>query len=873
MNFENYTDRARGFVQAAQTIALREDHQNFLPEHVLKALLDDPEGMSAALIQRAGGDPRAAAQSVDAALARVPKVSGGGGQLYLASETAKLFDSAGEIAKKAGDSFVTVERLLLAVALAKGTNAGKALEAARVTPQNLNTAINELRQGRTADSSSAEEGYEALKKYARDLTDEARDGKLDPVIGRDEEIRRTVQVLSRRTKNNPVLIGEPGVGKTAIAEGLALRIVNGDVPESLKDKRLLALDMGALIAGAKYRGEFEERLKAVLQEVQSADGGIILFIDEMHTLVGAGKTDGAMDASNLLKPALARGELHCVGATTLDEYRKHVEKDAALARRFQPVFISEPTVEDTISILRGLKEKYEVHHGVRIADSSLVAAATLSNRYITDRFLPDKAIDLVDEAASRLRMEVDSKPEELDALDRDIMQREIEAEALKKETDEASKERLSSLERELADLKEKSADLTARWQAEKDKLAGAQSIKEALDQARNELEDAKRKGDFAKAGELQYGSIPELEAKLAETEGGESDVMVEEAVTPEHVASVVSRWTGVPVDKMLEGERDKLLRMEEEIGQRVIGQAEAVRAVSAAVRRSRAGLSDPNRPMGSFLFLGPTGVGKTELTKALAEFLFDDDQAMVRIDMSEFMEKHAVARLIGAPPGYVGYEEGGVLTEAVRRRPYQVILFDEVEKAHGDVFNVLLQVLDDGRLTDGQGRTVDFKNTLIIMTSNLGSAALSELPEGAAAETAREQVMGAVRAHFRPEFLNRLDEIILFHRLERAHMGGIVDVQLEGLVSRLADRKIALDLDDKAKTWLAERGYDPVYGARPLKRVIQKALQDPLAEYLLAGEVKDGETVSVSADEDGLTFPGREGPRPADAPEAQATVH
>ena len=874
MQFENYTDRAKGFVQAAQTIAVREGHQKFLPDHVLKALLDDEQGMAAGLIQRAGGDAKAVMGTVERTLARQPKVSGdGAGQLYLDQATAKLFDEAEQIAKKAGDSYVTVERLLLALSMAKGSDAARALEQAGVTPQSLNAAINDIRQDRTADSASAEDSYEALKKYARDLTEAAEEGKLDPVIGRDEEIRRTIQVLSRRTKNNPVLIGEPGVGKTAIAEGLSLRIVNGDVPESLKDKRLMALDMGALIAGAKYRGESEERLKAVLQEVQSADGGIILFIDEMHTLVGAGKTDGAMDASNLLKPALARGELHCVGATTLDEYRKHVEKDAALARRFQPVFISEPTVEDTISILRGLKEKYEVHHGVRIADSSLVAAATLSNRYITDRFLPDKAIDLVDEAASRLRMEVDSKPEELDALDRDIMQREIEAEALKKETDEASKERLSSLERELADLKEKSADLTARWQAEKDKLAGAQSIKEALDQARNELEDAKRKGDFAKAGELQYGSIPELEAKLAETEGGESDVMVEEAVTPEHVASVVSRWTGVPVDKMLEGERDKLLRMEEEIGQRVIGQAEAVRAVSAAVRRSRAGLSDPNRPMGSFLFLGPTGVGKTELTKALAEFLFDDDQAMVRIDMSEFMEKHAVARLIGAPPGYVGYEEGGVLTEAVRRRPYQVILFDEVEKAHGDVFNVLLQVLDDGRLTDGQGRTVDFKNTLIIMTSNLGSAALSELPEGAAAETAREQVMGAVRAHFRPEFLNRLDEIILFHRLERAHMGGIVDVQLEGLVSRLADRKIALDLDDKAKTWLAERGYDPVYGARPLKRVIQKALQDPLAEYLLAGEVKDGETVSVSADEDGLTFPGREGPRPADAPEAQATVH
>ncbi|MEL6282709.1 MAG: ATP-dependent chaperone ClpB [Pseudomonadota bacterium] len=874
MQFENYTDRAKGFVQAAQTIAVREGHQKFLPDHVLKALLDDEQGLAANLIQRAGGDPAAVMGTVERTLSRQPSVSGdGAGQLFLDQGTAKLFDEAEKIAKKAGDSYVTVERLLLALALLKGTDASRALEQAGVSPQALNSAINDLRQGRTADSASAEESYEALKKYARDLTEAAEQGKLDPVIGRDEEIRRTIQVLSRRTKNNPVLIGEPGVGKTAIAEGLSLRIVNGDVPESLKDKKLMALDMGALIAGAKYRGEFEERLKAVLQEVQSADGGIILFIDEMHTLVGAGKADGAMDASNLLKPALARGELHCVGATTLDEYRKHVEKDAALARRFQPVFISEPTVEDTISILRGLKEKYELHHGVRIADSSLVAAATLSNRYITDRFLPDKAIDLVDEASSRLRMEVDSKPEELDALDRDIMQREIEAEALKKESDDASKERLANLESELADLKEKSAELTARWQAEKDKLAGAQSIKEALDQARNELEDAKRKGDFGKAGELQYGTIPDLEAKLADTEGVEADVMVEEAVTPEHVASVVSRWTGVPVDKMLEGERDKLLRMEQQLGRRVVGQSEAVQAVSAAVRRSRAGLSDPNRPMGSFLFLGPTGVGKTELTKALAEFLFDDDQAMVRIDMSEFMEKHAVARMIGAPPGYVGYEEGGVLTEAVRRRPYQVILFDEVEKAHADVFNVLLQVLDDGRLTDGQGRTVDFKNTLIIMTSNLGSTALSELPEGASAENAREQVMGAVRGHFRPEFLNRLDEIILFHRLERGHMSGIVEIQLKGLLARLADRKIELALDDKAKEWLAERGYDPVYGARPLKRVIQKSLQDPLAEFLLAGDVKDGETVSVSADEDGLVFPGHTRKTPVDAASEQPTVH
>ncbi|MEM7178464.1 MAG: AAA family ATPase, partial [Pseudomonadota bacterium] len=638
----------------------------------------------------------------------------------------------------------------------------------------------------------------------------------------------------------------------AIAEGLAIRIVNRDVPESLQDKTLMALDMGALIAGAKYRGEFEERLKAVLAEVQAAAGGIILFIDEMHTLVGAGKADGAMDASNLLKPALARGELHCVGATTLDEYRKHVEKDAALARRFQPVFVSEPTVEDAISILRGIKEKYEVHHGVRITDSSLVSAATLSHRYITDRFLPDKAIDLMDEAASRLRIEVDSKPEELDALDRDILQKQIEAEALKKETDEASKDRLEKIEAELAGLEEESAALTARWQAEKDKLGAASAIKEQLDEARNSLDIAKRQGDLAEAGRLQFGLIPELEGKLAEAEAAEGAVpgglMVEEAVTPEHVAQVVSRWTGIPVDKMLEGEREKLLKMEEELGQRVIGQEDAVSAVSRAVRRARAGLSDPNRPMGSFLFLGPTGVGKTELTKALADFLFDDDQAMVRIDMSEFMEKHSVARLIGAPPGYVGYDEGGVLTEAVRRRPYQVVLFDEIEKAHGDVFNVLLQVLDEGRLTDGQGRTVDFRNTLIILTSNIGAEYLTALAEGASTADAEPQVMEMVRAHFRPEFLNRLDEIILFERLSRAHMNGIVEIQLGQLAKRLEPRKIVLDLDAAAMTWLADRGYDPAYGARPLKRVIQKALQDPLAEMLLAGSLKDGERLMVGSD-------------------------
>lgn len=854
MNFDKFTDRARGFIQAAQTIALRENHQRFLPEHILKALLDDREGLAASLIARAGGDAHAALSGVDAALAKVPSVEGAG-QMYMDSATAKLLAEADKLADKAGDAYVTAERLLTALALAKKTEAGKALAGAGVTAQALNSAINDLRKGRKADSAGAEDNFDALNKYARDLTEDAREGRLDPVIGRDEEIRRAIQVLSRRTKNNPVLIGEPGVGKTAIAEGLALRIVNRDVPESLTDKTLMSLDMGALIAGAKYRGEFEERLKAVLSEIEARAGEVVLFIDEMHTLVGAGKADGAMDASNLLKPALARGELHCVGATTLDEYRKHVEKDAALARRFQPVFIAEPTTEDAISILRGLKEKYELHHGVRITDSALVSAATLSSRYIADRFLPDKAIDLMDEAASRLRMEVDSKPEELDALDRDLMQREIEAEALKKETDAASKDRLATLEKEVANLREKSASLTARWQAERDKLAGSRQVQEALDRARIDLETAKRDGDLAKAGELSYGVIPDLEAKLGEVETAE-DVMVEEAVTPEHVAAVVSRWTGVPVDKMLEGERDKLLRMEDEIGKRVIGQRRAVGAVSDAVRRARAGLNDPARPIGSFLFLGPTGVGKTELTKALAGFMFDDDQAMVRVDMSEYMEKHAVARLIGAPPGYVGHDEGGALTEAVRRRPYQVVLFDEVEKAHPDVFNVLLQVLDDGRLTDGQGRVVDFRNTLIILTSNLGAEALSALPDGADAADAEDHVMGAVRAHFRPEFLNRLDEIVLFERLGRAHMGGIVDIQLALLQARLTARKIALALDEDAKTWLADKGYDPAFGARPLKRVIQKALQDPLAELLLGGEVRDGESVDVTAGPEGLILGG-----------------
>jgi ATP-dependent Clp protease ATP-binding subunit ClpB len=847
MDLEKLTDRARGFLQAAQTIAVREHHQRITPAHLLKVLLDDEQGMAAGLIDAAGGDGKAARREADALVAKMPTVTGSGATQApgMDGDVIRILDQAGEIAKKAGDSYVTVERILLAMALAKGTEVADALAKAGLTPQNLNAAIDRLRGGRTADTQGAEDRYDALKKYSRDLTQAARDGKLDPVIGRDEEIRRTIQVLARRTKNNPVLIGEPGVGKTAIAEGLALRIANGDVPDGIKDKRLLALDMGAMIAGAKYRGEFEERLKGVLDEVRQAEGDIILFIDEMHTLVGAGKGEGAMDAGNLLKPALARGELHCIGATTLDEYRKYIEKDAALERRFQPVFVGEPTVEDTISILRGLKEKYELHHGVRITDGAIVAAAMLSNRYIADRFLPDKAIDLMDEAASRIRMEVESKPEEIENLDRRIMQLKIEREALKKEQDKASKERLGKLEEELANLEQQSSELTARWQAEKEKISAEAKIKEQLDAARLELEQAQRSGDLAKAGELQYGRLPELEKQLTDAQAAVKGAMLREEVTSEDIAAVVSRWTGVPVERMMEGEREKLLQMEKTIGARVIGQEDAVKAVSAAVRRARAGLQDPNRPLGSFLFLGPTGVGKTELTKALAGFLFDDDSAMVRIDMSEFMEKHAVARLIGAPPGYVGYEEGGVLTEAVRRRPYQVVLFDEVEKAHGDVFNVLLQVLDDGRLTDGQGRTVDFTNTLIILTSNLGSQFLAGLGEDEPVEKVEPEVMEVVRAHFRPEFLNRLDEVILFHRLSASHMGPIVEIQVARLRKLLDERKIKLELTDAARDWLGRTGYDPVYGARPLKRAVQKYLQDPLADKILAGDVLDGSTVKV----------------------------
>ena len=856
MNLEKFTDRAKGFLQSAQTVSIRMNHQRIAPEHLLKALLEDNEGMCAGLIKAAGGDANVAVRETDAALAKHPSVSGSGAQQTpgLDNDLVRLLDSAEQIAAKAGDSFVTVERLLLALTLATTTVAGKALAAAGLKADTLNAAINALRKGKSADTASAEETYDALKKYARDLTEAARNGKLDPVIGRDEEIRRTIQILARRTKNNPVLIGEPGVGKTAIAEGLALRIANGDVPDGLKDRQLMSLDMGALIAGAKYRGEFEERLKSVLDEVRGAEGHIVLFIDEMHTLIGAGKGEGAMDASNLLKPALARGELHCIGATTLDEYRKHVEKDAALQRRFQPVFIGEPTVEDSVSILRGLKEKYELHHGVRITDAALVAAATLSHRYISDRFLPDKAIDLMDEAASRIRMEVESKPEEIETLDRKIIQMKIETLALAKESDAASKDRLAALKTELANLEEQSASLTTRWQAEKEKIHAEAKVKEALDAARLQLDQAQRSGDLARAGELQYGTIPTLEKQLADAAGAAEGAMLREEVTADDIASVVAKWTGIPVERMMTGEREKLFAMEATLGKRVIGQADAVKAVSTAVRRARAGLQDPNRPLGSFLFLGPTGVGKTELTKALAGFMFDDDAAMVRIDMSEFMEKHSVARLIGAPPGYVGYEEGGVLTEAVRRRPYQVVLFDEVEKAHGDVFNILLQVLDDGRLTDGQGRTVDFTNTIIILTSNLGSQFIAGLGEGESVVSVEPQVMEIVRGHFRPEFLNRLDEIILFHRLAAEHMAPIVDIQVARVAKLLADRKVTLNLTEGARAWLGRVGYDPVYGARPLKRAVQRYLQDPLADMILRGDVPDGTSLHVDEGDGGLIF-------------------
>jgi ATP-dependent Clp protease ATP-binding subunit ClpB len=856
MDFEKFTERSKSVVQAAQTLALRNNHQFLQPEHLLKTLLDDDSGVVKNLIRSAGGKPELIITGVQELLTKLPSVEGSGaGQTQMSQNLAKVFDQAEQITKKSGDAYVTLERLLQAITLSPQTESAKLLQKHGVSADKLNLAINTMRKGRTADSASSEDKFEALKKYTRDLTQAARDGKLDPVIGRDEEIRRAIQVLARRTKNNPVLIGEPGVGKTAIVEGLALRIINGDVPESLKDKKLLSLDLGSMIAGAKFRGEFEERLKSVLEEVSAAAGEIVLFLDEMHTIVGAGKAEGAMDAGNMLKPALARGELHMVGATTLDEYRKHIEKDPALERRFQPVFVGEPTVEDTISILRGLKEEYELHHGVRITDAAIVAAATLSNRYIADRFLPDKAIDLMDEASSRLRMEVDSKPEALDEFDRRIIQLKIEREALKKEKDDKpTKDRLEKLEVELKELEKKSAEMSSKWRSEKEKLSSGQKIQEELEKARIELEQMHRAGNWTRAGEITYSVIPQLESKLAEASKGAENAMINEEVRESDIAAVVSRWTGIPVDKMMQGEREKILKMEEHLVKRVVGQSDAVSAIANAVRRSRAGLQRKNLPIGSFLFLGPTGVGKTELAKALAEFLFDDEAAMLRIDMSEFMEKHSVARLVGAPPGYVGYEEGGTLTEAVRRRPYQVILFDEVEKAHPDVFNILLQVFDDGRLTDGQGRVVNFANTVIIMTSNLGAEYLVEQKEGESVEKVRDKVMDSVRKAFRPEFLNRIDEILLFRRLSRDMMVTIVDIQLEGLHQMLADRKITLELDGKAKEHLAEAGYDPAYGARPLRRVIQKELQNPLANMIIAGTITDDSLVEITTGKEGLVI-------------------
>ena len=848
MDLSRYTEQSQKSIQEAQTLAHRRSHQQLLPEHLLSVLLEDTQGVVFSLLKKISVDPVGLSEKIGKTLDKIPKVEGSGsGQTYLSQELGRVFQKAEEASKKAGDRFVTVEYLFMGLMISKETQASKILKENHVTVEKLNQAIQEVRQGRTASTSTAEQGYDALKKYAIDVTERAREGKLDPVIGRDEEIRRAIQVLSRRTKNNPVLIGEPGVGKTAIVEGLALRIVNQDIPEALRGTKLMSLDLGALLAGAKFRGEFEERLKAVLQEVTTSPEDIILFIDELHTLVGAGKAEGAMDASNMLKPALARGDLHCVGATTLDEFRKHIEKDAALARRFQPVFIPEPSVSETISILRGLRDKYELHHGIRITDSAIVSAAHLSNRYISDRFLPDKAIDLVDEAASRLRIEVDSKPENIDELDRKIIQMKIEQEALKRETDEDSKNRLHDLRKELEMLEKQSQDLTEDWNREKSKLQSSQKTKEELDKARNELDIAQRNGDLAKAGELMYGVIPSLEQALKEGEkkNNKGHPLIREEVREDDIAAVVSRWTGIPVDKMMEGEKDKLLNMESDLRSRVVGQEEAITAISEAVRRSRAGLQEEGRPMGTFLFLGPTGVGKTELSKALAEFLFNDEAAMVRMDMSEYMEKHSVARLIGAPPGYVGYEEGGSLTEAVRRRPYQVILFDEVEKAHPDVFNILLQVLDDGRLTDGQGRVVNFSNTLILLTSNLGSTLLADQKEGDSVESVREHVMESVRKAFRPEFLNRLDEILLFRRLQSSDMLGIVDIQLKRFSQLLEGRKIQLHIDQKAKEWLAKEGYDPAYGARPLKRLIQKKLQNPLATLILQGKTGDKIHVTV----------------------------